>query len=74
MHPALQGALVGLGIGVFLVVFEYYSLKKMVAERAAAKHQKPEFEPTERIRIRSIATFAIFLPPGLALGFWLLWG
>jgi hypothetical protein len=74
MHPALQGALVGLALGVILVVIEYLYVKKAVEERAVAKHQKPEFDAIDRTRIRSIATFSIFLPPALALGFWLIWG
>lgn len=72
MHPALQGGLIGLAIAVFLVVFEYMSTKKLVEERAAAKHQKPEWEPSDRSRVRAVVNYAIFVPFGLAAIFWLL--
>ena len=74
MHIALQGALIGLAIGVVLVVVEYMFVKKAVEERAVMRHQKPQFDPTDRTRIRSIASFAVFLPPAFAFGFWLIWG
>jgi hypothetical protein len=74
MHIALEGALVGLGIGILLVVTEYMFLKKAVAERATPNNPKPQFDPSDRNRIKSLASFAIFLPPALALGFWLIWG
>jgi len=72
MHAALQGGLIGLAIAAFLVVFEYMSTKKLVEERAAAKHQKPEWEPSDRSRVRAVVNYAIFVPPGLAAIFWLL--
>jgi hypothetical protein len=74
MHPVLQGALIGLGIGVVLIVVEYLFVKKAVEERAVARHQKPEFDPTDKKRIASILRFALFLPPAFAIGFWLIWG
>ena len=74
MHIALKGLLVGLGIGLLLIALEYFFVKKAVEERAVAKHQKPVFDPTDRERIKSIANFALFLPPAFAVGFWLVWG
>jgi hypothetical protein len=74
MHIALQGALIGLALGVFLVVFEYFAVKKVVEERAQLKHQKPEFEATDRNRIRTVINFSVFIPPAFALGAWLIWG
>lgn len=71
MHPAIEGALVGLGLGVLLTLYEYYSVKKQVAERAALRHQKPEFEPTDKARVNAVLRFSLFLPPGGALMFWL---
>lgn len=71
MHVALQGALIGLALGVILVVYEYYAVKKQVEERAQARHQKPQFEPTDRNRVMSVLRFALFLPPGGAVLFWL---
>jgi hypothetical protein len=74
MNPALQGALIGLGIGAVLIVVEYLFVKKAVEERAVARHQKPVLDPTDKKRIQSILNFALFLPPAFAIGFWLIWG
>ena len=74
MNMALQGALVGLGLGIILVVTEYLFVKKAVQERATPSNPKPEFDGSDRNRIKSVVGFSIFLPPALALGFWLIWG
>ena len=71
MHPALQGALIGFALGVLLVVYEYFAVKKSVEERAAARHQKPEWDPQDKIRVWSVLRFSVFLPPGGAVLFWL---
>jgi len=71
MHPALEGALVGLALGALLTIYEYYSVKKQVEERAAARHEKPVFEPTDKVRINTMLRFALFLPAGGAVMFWL---
>ena len=71
MHPAWEGALIGLALGIILVVYEYYAVKKQVEERAAARHKKPEWEPEDRNRVMSVLRFTIFLPPGGAVIFWL---
>jgi hypothetical protein len=72
MHPALQGALVGLGIGVALVMFEYVMLKKGVDERAKRYHKKAEFDETEKKRMHTVFRFALILPIGFAAGAWLI--
>ena len=74
MHIALQGALIGIALGVFLVIFEYYAVKRAVQERAEMRHQKPQFEPTDRKRVRTVLNFAFFIPPAFALAAWLIWG
>jgi hypothetical protein len=74
MNVAVQGALWGLGIGIFLVFVEYTFVKKAVQERADQRHQKPEWEAQDRTRVRAVVSFSIFLPPAFALGAWLLWG
>lgn len=71
MHPALQGFVIGLAIGALLVWYEYYAVKKQVEERAAARHEKPVFSPQDRNRVMTVLRFAIFLPPGGAVMFWL---
>jgi len=71
MHPALQGALIGSGVGIVLVALEYLLLRKDVNERARKLKRKAEFDVTERRRISSMARFAFFLPAAFALGFWI---
>lgn len=71
MHPAIQGALIGAGIGFFLVATEYLLLRKAVNERAERFKRKAEFDVTERRRMTSMTRFALVLPFAFAVGFWL---
>jgi uncharacterized BrkB/YihY/UPF0761 family membrane protein len=71
MHPAIEGALIGAGVALFLVGAEYLLLKRAVNERAQRYKRKPEFDITEKRRMSSMWRFAILLPIGFALGFWL---
>ena len=71
MHPAMEGALIGAGVGFFLIAAEYFLLKKAVNERAQKLKRKAEFDVTERRRMTSMARFAIILPAAFALGFWI---
>ncbi len=73
MHPALKGALVGLGIAVALFVFDYLQLRQRAAERAKKAHKTVvEFDQTDKGRIIALFRFVIFLPPGFALLFWMM--
>jgi hypothetical protein len=74
MHIAAQGALIGLGLGLLLIIIEYIYVKKAVEERAQMQHRKPEFEQTDRNRIKAVVSFSVFIPPAFALGAWLIWG
>jgi hypothetical protein len=74
MHIALQGALTGLVLGLFLVVVEYIFVKKGAEERAERLHRKPEFEVEDKKRIRQVVSFACLIPPAFALFAWLIWG
>ena len=74
MNPTLQGALIGLAIGVVLVLFEFMMLNKEVNERAKRFNRKAEFDVTERRRMATITRFACLLPIAFAAGFWLIWG
>ena len=68
----LTGALVGLGIGVLLLAFDYLMLRQAAAERAKRQHQTMvAFDSTERKRLGSLFRFCLFLPPALALAFWI---
>jgi len=71
MHPAIEGALIGAGVALFLVGAEYLLLKRAVNERAQRYKRKAEFDITEKRRMSSMWRFAILLPIGFALGFWL---
>jgi len=74
MNPVIEGALIGLGIGVLLVIFEYMMLSQQVNERAKKLNRKAEFDITERRRMTTILRFAAILPFGFAAAFWLIWG
>ena len=72
MHPAVQGALVGLGIGLALVAFEYFALNRQANERAQKYNRKAEFDVTDKRRMHTIFRFALILPFGFAAAFWLI--
>ena len=71
MHPAVEGFLIGFALGALLVIYEYFSVKKQVQERAAARHERPVFEPTDKARINAVLRFALLMPLGGAIMFWL---
>jgi len=74
MPVALEGALIGLALGVLLTVFEWYALKKNLEERGKRIHKKLEMDVMEKRRISNVLRFSLLLPAGFALGFWILWG
>ncbi len=72
MHPAIQGALIGLGVGAFLVITEYLLLSRDVKQRADKLKRAAQFEQTERRRMTSMFRFSLILPFAFALAFWLI--
>jgi len=74
MNPALQGLLIGLGLGAFFIVFEFLALNKAVNERAKKLNRKAEFDVTDRRRMATITRFAALLPLVFAFFFWWIWG
>jgi hypothetical protein len=74
MHVAVEGALVGLGIALFLIVAEYMLMVRAKNERAKRTKRPPRFEDAERRRIAAIARFCFFVPPAFAFFYWLIWG
>jgi GTP cyclohydrolase I len=73
MNDAITGALVGLGIAVFLFIFDYMMIKKSAAERAKRNHQTVVvLDSTEKKRISSLMRFCLVLPPAFAFAFWVL--
>lgn len=71
MHPAIYGALIGAAVGVVLTTAEYVLLRGAANTRAARRHVKAEFDPTERKRIVSVARFSALLPALFAVLFWI---
>jgi hypothetical protein len=74
MNMALQGGLVGLGIAVFLYVFEYLAVKSAAAARGKKMAKKVEINQEELSRLRAVRGLCYFLPIGCAIGAWLVWG
>ena len=74
MHIAVQGALVGLGVALFLLAAEYMLMVKAKNERSRRTKKPPQFEEAERRRIAGIARFCFFVPPAFAAFYWLIWG
>jgi hypothetical protein len=70
----LEGGLIGLALAVFLVLAEYLLIKRSAKDRAVRFHRKVEIDSSEESRLRSISTFALFLPFAFAIGWWILWG
>ena len=69
------GALAGVALGIVLVRFEYFMLKRLAERRAVQKGKKiVEMDPTERKQFFGMVKFALFLPPGFALLAWMFWG
>ena len=74
MHIALQGLLIGAGLGIVLFMFEYVAAHKSADARAKHQAKKKELNQDERARIISIMRLAFILPIGFAIGFWWVWG
>lgn len=72
MHPALTGALAGLGLAIVIYVFDYILVNRNAAERAARLKKRAELDPTERTALASLLRFLLFLPAAGALLFWAL--
>lgn len=71
MHPALQGALVGAGLAAALIIFEYLSIQREIAERSKRVAKKVDWDSNQRSRMRGMINFGVILPIGFAAGFWL---
>lgn len=74
MHIAVQGLLIGAGLGIVLFLFEYFSAHKSAEARAKHQAKKKELNSDERARISTMLRFAFILPIGFAIGFWWVWG
>jgi len=74
MHIALKGLLIGIGLSVALIIFEYMAIKREIAERSKKMAKKVDWDSNQRSRLRGMMSFGFILPIGCALGAWLLWG
>lgn len=74
MHIALQGLLIGAGVGLVLFLFEYFAAHKSANERGKHQAKKPELNTDERARIITMLRLSLVLPIGFAIGFWWIWG
>ena len=73
MHPLLEGALVGVVIGIVLYFLQWYLLKKQAKERAIRQH-KPnvvEFDSTEKASLRAARNMCLVVPFFFAGMYWL---
>ena len=74
LHPAIEGAIVGVVIAIVLYGLEYHLLKKQAKERAIRQH-KPnmvEFDSTEKARLTSVRNMCAFVPVFFALMYWMI--
>ena len=74
MNMILQGALVGAGLAVVLVVFEYLAINRELAERSKRLAKKVDWDSNQRSRMQGMIKFGIVLPIGCAIGAWWVWG
>ena len=74
MKMLLQGLLVGAGLAIVLILFEYTAIKREVAERSKRLAKKVEWDSNQVSRMRSMMSFGIILPIGFAIGAWWVWG
>jgi hypothetical protein len=72
MHVALQGLLIGAGVAVVLIVFEYMAIGREVAERSKRLAKKVDWDSNQVSRMRGMITFGIALPiAGAVAGWWI---
>jgi len=72
MQSALYGLYVGIALGFGLLLFEYTAINRAVNERAKKYHTKAEFDVTDKRRMNGMIRFALLLPFGFAIVFWLI--
>ena len=72
MNIFLQGFLIGLGLTVVIIIFEYSAIKREVAERSKRLAKKVEWDSNQVSRLRGVMTFGAILPFGCSIGAWLI--
>jgi hypothetical protein len=74
LHPAVEGAIIGVIIAIVLYVLELYLLKKQAKERAIRQH-KPNMvvlDETEKARLHSVRNMCAFVPVFFAVMYWMI--
>jgi hypothetical protein len=74
LHPAVEGAIIGVIVAIVLYALEFYLLKKQAKERAIRQH-KPnivEFDSTEKARLTSVRNMCAFVPVFFAAMYWMI--
>jgi len=74
MHIALQGLLIGAGLAIVLIVFEYTAITREVAERSKRIAKKVDWDSNQKSRMRGMINFGVILAIGFAVGAWWVWG
>ena len=72
MNIWLQGFLVGVGLSVVLIIFEFTAIRREVAERSKRLAKKVEWDSNQVSRLRGMMTFGAILPFGCSVGAWLI--
>ena len=70
MNIILQGFLIGAGLAVVLVFFEYTAIKREVAERSKRVAKKVDWDSNQVSRMRGMIQLGVALPIGFAIGAW----
>jgi len=74
MHISVQGLLIGAGLGIALIVFEYLAITREVAERSKRMAKKVDWDSNQKSRLRGMINFGVILPIAGAVGAWWIWG
>jgi len=74
MNIILQGALIGAGLAVVLVFFEYTAITREVADRAKRLAKKVDWDSNQKSRMRGMIQLGLALPIGFAIGAWWIFG
>jgi hypothetical protein len=74
MHISIQGLLIGAGLGIALIVFEYLAITREVAERSKRMAKKVDWDSNQKSRLRGMINFGVILPIAGAVGAWWIWG
>lgn len=74
MSIAIKGLLIGAGLAVILVFFEYMAIKREIAERSKRIAKKVDWDSNQVSRMRGMIQLGLALPVGFAIGAWWIWG